>query len=119
MSGFADRQGIAPGSAACRLALAALMLLVGGSLALAANAVHLIQGDQNERTLQSDSPPAGQELSRAQAIALVQRRYHARVVRSALQQDRSGRRVYVLRLLSAGGKVWSVRIDAHSGAELP
>src|SRR5665213_2308690 len=53
MSGFADRQGIAPGSAACRLALAALMLLVGGSLALAANAVHLIQGDQNERTLQS------------------------------------------------------------------
>ncbi len=60
----------------------------------------------------------GQELSRAQAVALVQRRYRARVVRSHLTQNAAGRPVYELRLLSAG-TVWSVRIDAYSGAEIP
>ena len=60
-----------------------------------------------------------QPLSRAQAVALVQRRYRARVVRTHFLQDANGRSIYEFRLLSPGGKVWTVRIDAYSGAELP
>jgi hypothetical protein len=67
----------------------------------------------------SGSPAAGSELSRAQAIALVQGRYRARVVRTTLSQDKDGRRLYVFRLLSGSGKVWTVRIDAQTGAEVP
>jgi hypothetical protein len=59
-----------------------------------------------------------QELTRAQATALVQKRYAARVVRASISEE-GGRRVYVFRLLSEGGKVWSVRIDARSGEEVP
>jgi uncharacterized membrane protein YkoI len=59
------------------------------------------------------------QLSRAEAVALVQRRYRARVVRTHFLQDAKGRPMYEFRLLSAGGKVWTVRIDAYSGAELP
>ncbi len=61
----------------------------------------------------------GQQLSRAEAVALVQRRYRARVVRTHLLQGINGRALYEFRLLSADGKVWTVRIDAYSGAELP
>lgn len=64
-------------------------------------------------------PAAGNELSRAQAISLVQGRYRARVVRTTLSQDKSGRWLYVFRLLSGSGKVWTVRIDAQTGAEVP
>jgi hypothetical protein len=58
------------------------------------------------------------ELSQTQATALVQQRYAARVVRASLS-DEGGRRLYVFLLLSGGGKVWTVRIDARSGAEVP
>ncbi|MGA2023682.1 MAG: PepSY domain-containing protein [Steroidobacteraceae bacterium] len=61
---------------------------------------------------------ADAELSREQAVTLVQQRYAARVVRVEVAEQ-GGRRVYVFRLLSGGGKVWTVRIDAHSGAEAP
>ncbi len=64
-------------------------------------------------------PAAGNELSKAQAIALVQGRYRARVVRTTLSQDKGGHPLYVFRLLSGSGKVWTVRIDAHTGAEVP
>jgi Peptidase propeptide and YPEB domain len=58
------------------------------------------------------------ELSREQAVALVEKRYGARVVRTEFL-DQEGRHVYVFRLLSAAGKVWIVRLDAHSGTEVP
>jgi Peptidase propeptide and YPEB domain len=58
------------------------------------------------------------ELSRAQAMALVQKHYGARVVRTDIA-DQAGRRLYVFRLLSSGGKVWIVRVDARSGTEVP
>jgi uncharacterized membrane protein YkoI len=63
--------------------------------------------------------PRAQQLSRAQVVALVQHRYRARVVRTHLLQDANGRALYEFRLLSSAGKVWTVRIDAYSGAELP
>jgi hypothetical protein len=58
------------------------------------------------------------ELSREQAVALVQKRYGARVVRADIAAQ-DGRHVYVCRLLSADGKVWIVRVDARSGTEMP
>jgi uncharacterized membrane protein YkoI len=73
---------------------------------------HSEQRDQN-----TNSDP--HQLSPDQAVALVQRRYHAQVVRTNTQTDASGRQLYVFRLLSAAGRVWTVRIDAHSGAEVP
>ncbi len=77
---------------------------------------------QDERTIADGRGEVDQrrhELSRAEAVALVQRRYRARVVRTHFMQDANGRPMYEFRLLSAGGKVWTVRIDAYSGAELP
>lgn len=142
MIGFPGRLHVTLSKAASRLGLAVLPLLVGGSLALGAGAVRIYtlpvaavpmpaeawpapapaaaeQGDQNDQNVRIGPQPAAQELSRTQAVALVQQRYHARVVRSELQRDQNGRRLYLFRLLSASGKVWTVRIDAHSGAELP
>lgn len=70
----------------------------------------------------SAGEPAGagrveHELSRTQAAALVEQRYSARVVR-ATSIDEDGRHLYVFRLLSPAGKIWEVRIDARSGAEV-
>jgi uncharacterized membrane protein YkoI len=58
------------------------------------------------------------ELTRVQATEIVQKRYGARVVRAS-DTDEGGRHLYVFKLLSEAGKVWVVRIDAHSGAEVP
>jgi hypothetical protein len=60
-------------------------------------------------------PPRGRAgVSMDQAIAQVERRYKARVVR-AEQAESNGRRIYVLRLLSEEGRVWTVRVDAETG----
>ena len=98
-----------------RLAMAGLGALLALSLAL---------GAEQSSTPAPSPPPAppvggvaAAELTREQAIALVQRRYHARVVRTALVEQQ-GRHVYVFRLLSSGSHVWTVRIDAKTGAPL-
>jgi uncharacterized membrane protein YkoI len=63
---------------------------------------------------------SAQAISREQASQEIQRRYggNARVVRTDII-DQNGRTIYVFRLLSGNGRVWIVRIDAHSGAEVP
>jgi hypothetical protein len=61
---------------------------------------------------------AERELTRVQATEMVQKRYGARVVRAS-DTDEGGRHLYVFKLLSEAGKVWIVRIDVHSGAEVP
>jgi uncharacterized membrane protein YkoI len=58
---------------------------------------------------------AGAPLSMDQAVKMVEQRYHARVVKAETQKD-GGRSVYVLRLLDASGKVWTVRVNAADGA---
>jgi uncharacterized membrane protein YkoI len=83
----------------------------GAALATLSKEQNSEQSDQNI----GNDP---RELSPAQAVALVQRRYRAQVVRTKFQQDSSGRQLYVFRLLSASDRVWTVRIDAHSGAEV-
>jgi uncharacterized membrane protein YkoI len=49
------------------------------------------------------------------AVQMVQQRFNARVVK-AEERDENGRTVYHLRLLSSDGKVWTVKVDAQSGA---
>ena len=53
-------------------------------------------------------------ISLDEAVARAERQYHARVVRTDVQ-DEDGRKVYVLKLLSEDGRVITVRIDAQSG----
>jgi hypothetical protein len=53
-------------------------------------------------------------ISMDQAIEMAERRYHARVVRASATEV-NGRRVYVLRLLSEEGRVWTIRVDAETG----
>jgi hypothetical protein len=53
-------------------------------------------------------------ISLDEAVNRAERQYHARVVRTDVQ-DEDGRKVYVLKLLSEDGRVFTVRIDAQSG----
>jgi hypothetical protein len=57
------------------------------------------------------------EVSLDQAVQMAERRYAAKVVKVAVSEV-DGRRVYVLRLLSDQGRVWTVRVDAGSGSFL-
>jgi hypothetical protein len=49
-----------------------------------------------------------------EAVARAEKQYRARVVRTDVQ-DEDGRKVYVLKLLSEDGRVFTVRIDAATG----
>ena len=54
-------------------------------------------------------------MSMDQAVRMVEERYHARVVKAETERG-EGHTLYVLRLLNDAGKVWTVRVDAASGA---
>ncbi len=54
-------------------------------------------------------------LTMDRAVALAEQHYRARVVRAAVS-DAGGHKVYVLKLLSEQGRVWTVRVDAETGA---
>ena len=92
-------------------------MILAGSLACGAASAHR----QGAVPL---TEAAGHAQTRAQGglsldavVQMVQQRYNARVVRAETRQE-NGRTVYVLRLLNADGKVWTVRVDADSGAVL-
>jgi uncharacterized membrane protein YkoI len=53
-------------------------------------------------------------ISLDEAVRRAEEQYHARVVRTEVQ-DEDGRKVYVLKLLSDDGRVIQVRIDAATG----
>ncbi len=53
-------------------------------------------------------------MSLDEAVSRAERQYRARVVRTDVQ-DEDGRKVYVLKLLSEDGRVFTVRIDAATG----
>jgi hypothetical protein len=53
-------------------------------------------------------------ISLDEAVSRAQQQYRARVVRTDVQ-DEDGRKVYVLKLLSDDGRVFTVRIDASTG----
>jgi uncharacterized membrane protein YkoI len=50
-----------------------------------------------------------------QAVKMVERRYKARVVRAETKREGDDT-VHVLRLLNDEGRVWTVRVDAQTGA---
>jgi uncharacterized membrane protein YkoI len=55
------------------------------------------------------------EVSMEQAVKMLEQQYHARVVKA--ETLKNGAHVtYVLRLLNDSGKVWTVHVDAASGA---
>jgi hypothetical protein len=53
-------------------------------------------------------------ISLDEAVSRAQQQYRARVVRTDVQ-DEDGRKVYVLKMLSDDGRVFTVRIDAATG----
>jgi uncharacterized membrane protein YkoI len=64
-----------------------------------------------------EQPLAQAGVTMDQAIDGAQRRYKARVVRADVSEA-NGRRVYVLRLLSEEGRVWTIKVDAETGGEI-
>lgn len=58
---------------------------------------------------------APQNVSLDEAVQMAQSRYRAKAVRAETVSN-GGRRVHQIRLLSAEGKVWMVRVDAETGA---
>jgi uncharacterized membrane protein YkoI len=63
-----------------------------------------------------DAAAESREMSLDQAVAMAEKRHKARVVRAETTSV-DGRRVYVLRLLSEEGRVWTVKVDAATGQE--
>ncbi|HNR23611.1 MAG TPA: PepSY domain-containing protein [Steroidobacteraceae bacterium] len=61
--------------------------------------------------------PAAPGMSLDAAVRQAERKYQARVIRAETRSSQDGRVVHVLRLLSEDGRVWTVKIDAASGAE--
>ena len=53
-------------------------------------------------------------ISLDEAVSRAESQYHARVVRTDVV-DEDGRKVYVLKLLSDNGRVFTVRFDANTG----
>ena len=91
------------------LVLALLSLLAAGA-PLAGQAQELIDRRQkHDRQIET----AGMSLD--QAVEMAQRRFRAKAVK-AETVDSGGKKVHQIRLLSAEGKVWTVRVDAESGA---
>ena len=91
------------------LALAAGIAVSGQ--ALASNRDHGRYRDQGGEHAMAD-----RAISLDEAVARVERRYNARVVRA--EEKRHGDRIeYRIRLLGADGRVFEVRIDAESGRE--
>lgn len=65
-----------------------------------------------ERTEVREVPHDG--ISLDEAVRRAEAQYRAKVVRTDVQ-DEDGRKVYVLKLLSEGGRVITVRVDAATG----
>ncbi len=92
----------------CSIALAVALVALGGE-ALASRA----WVDAPTAPARTHADAAG--LSLDAAIDLVQRRFRAKVIRADVAGEGDSR-TYVLRLLSEDGRVWTVRVDAASGA---
>jgi uncharacterized membrane protein YkoI len=90
------------------LAFILIALMTAG--ATVANAQQLIDRRQRE---QYRIEPSGVSLD--EAVEMAQRRYRAKAVKAETVRN-GDRRVHQIRLLSSEGKVWTVRVDAESGA---
>jgi uncharacterized membrane protein YkoI len=98
---------------ALRLCLLALMFALA-PLAQARDVPSFLQDGAavGERGANGEIQKEGMSLD--QAVRMAESQFHARVVRTDVV-DEDGRKVYVLKLLSEGGRVITVRVDAASG----
>jgi hypothetical protein len=77
--------------------------------------VRLHRGDGTNAPIQVPAHAAYRDgISLDEAVARAEQQYRARVVRTDVV-DEDGRKVYVLKLLSEDGRVFTVRIDAATG----
>jgi uncharacterized membrane protein YkoI len=88
----------------------AFVSLLAAGAPLAAHAQDLI--DRRQRHEPRIEPSS---VSLDQAVEMAQRRFRAKAVKAETVQS-GGKMVHQIRLLSAEGKVWTVRVDAESGA---
>jgi len=93
---------------------AVLLALLSG--VAAARGIHRPDPRESVTHQIREQPHAQSGVSMDQAIENAQRRYKARVVRAEVSES-NGRRVYVLRLLSEEGRVWTIKVDAETGGE--
>jgi len=73
---------------------------------------YVLGGSAEERSEATAEQRDG--ISLDEAVRRAEAQYHAKVVRTEVQ-DEDGRKVYVLKLLSEDGRVMTVRIDAATG----
>ena len=88
----------------------ALISLLAAAAPLSGQAQELI--DRRQRNEPRIEPAS---VSLDQAVEMAQRRFRAKAVK-AETVDSGGKKVHQISLLSAEGKVWTVRVDAESGA---
>lgn len=92
-----------------------IVLTITAMLAAGAGGSAPAQSLPAERLIEELILAAAAGVSLDEAVAMVEKRFKARVVRADVKED-DGRTVYVLRLLSdESGRVWTVRVDAASG----
>lgn len=97
--------------------LLSLVFALGAALA-ASGALADNDRQGNERGgKQRQQQNAESGMSLDAAVKQAERKYSARVIRAETRTSSDGRRVHVLRLLSEDGRVWTVKMDAASGAE--
>jgi uncharacterized membrane protein YkoI len=88
----------------------ALLSLLAAGAPLAAHSQDLIDRRQrNEPRIEPSS------VSLDQAVEMAQRRFRAKAVKAETIES-GGKRVHQIRLLNTEGRVWTVRVDAESGA---
>jgi uncharacterized membrane protein YkoI len=96
-----------------RLFLALILLAASGMVGAPAIAPADAQGLADRRPRDDNAIEAG-GYSLDDAVELAQSRYRAKAVKAETVEEQ-GRRIYYIRLLSAEGRVWTVRVDAATG----
>ncbi len=59
--------------------------------------------------------PAAGLMSMDQAVKMAEQKFHAQVIKAQAQKE-GGKTIYVLQLLNKTGHVWTVHVDAATGA---
>ena len=97
-----------------RYSLPVLLLAALSSLAGAQGLPATATGGDGSAEQGVDGAAQRDGISLDEAVRMAEAQLHARVVRTDVV-DEDGRKVYVLKLLSEGGRVITVRVDAASG----
>jgi uncharacterized membrane protein YkoI len=97
-----------------RQCLAVLLVAALSSLAQARGLAVPVNGGAGDAERGVSGEVQHDGISLDEAVRRAEAQFHARVVRTDVV-DEDGRKVYVLKLLSEGGRVITVRVDAASG----